>query len=118
MNEVIITKRLRKRSAPVALLTYVIHNLGGPQKASVMLSKELGEEITHDRLMLWRVRGSVSMPYVKRVAEALKVSPYCLNFKGYRRFTGERIEWKAIVEKCTKLSPIQRRDVLTKKAPE
>lgn len=118
MNEVIIKKRLQKKNAQAALLSYVIHNLGGPKKLSTTLSAALGEPIAKDRIMLWRSRGSISMPLVKRVAEAWGISPYLLNFKHYRVFSGEDVSWRSVVEKCPKLSPMQKKDVLSKKAPE
>jgi len=119
MNESVIIKRNKKRSATASLLDYIIYSVGGgPTKLSESLTQEFNVEITDDRILLWRLRGEVALVWSKRVAEFLSVSPYLLNYRGFCVFTGEAPEWESLVKNCAKISTAQRRDVLKKKAPE
>lgn len=97
---------------------YLIQNQGGYAKIAKLLTDILGEKITDEKMHLWRSRGGVSLNYAKRIGDALKVSPYLVSYKRYSKFTGEKPEWKTLIEKCPKLAPAQKKDILAKKAPE
>jgi len=119
MNESVIIKRNKKRSATASLLDYIIYSIGGgPTKLSESLTQEFNVEITDDRILLWRLRGEVALVWSKRVAEFLKVSPYLLNYRGFCVFTGKAPDWEGLVKDCASISTAQKKDVLKKKAPE
>lgn len=88
------------------LIALIYRKFGG----LVEISKKL--KVSPQLALFWREQGYVPLKRVSIISKQLKVSPYALNFKGYKEFTGdEDVEWKDVVEKC-KLTKEETRFVL------
>lgn len=103
-------QRVKKSNlSPQSMLLEAIWNKhGGATKVA-----ELIHEIPQ-ALVNWKLRGQVPLEKVLKVSEALNVSPYALNYTGYKAIqpTGEHISWQSVVMSCA-LAPEVEEAILT-----
>ncbi len=83
-----------------AIISALIKSKGGPTKCWIWLKEALRKPgFTRQNIVNWRERGYVPLEMVKDIADAFEVSPYLLNYDGYRRVTGENPgTWKELVD--------------------
>lgn len=80
-----------------ALIAAIIIHFKGVSNVLKILKKEAGIEISRQVLTNWRVRGRVPISLAFRVASALDISPYTLNFTECCVLHGHVEKWKDVV---------------------
>lgn len=77
------------------LLSLLYRKVGGLQA----FADKVG--ISAQLAFFWRERGYVPLKRVEKVSKLLKVSPFALNFRGYKDFKGdEEVTWEKAVTGC------------------
>lgn len=87
-----------------AVLKALVEYYGGNTKCAEMLSDILGEDIFPATLMNWKIRGTVPIKMVFKIAAAFDISPYALNYHGVLELTNEAPSWASIVKSIARFS--------------
>lgn len=104
-SDKVVKKKKEKLYGPKALLDEIIRAKGGPAKIARLLSKTLKVTVRRQVVANWQVRGKVPLREIGVVSEALKVSPFALNYEEYAYQVGEYPEWKSVVDGVKVLDP-------------
>lgn len=75
-----LREKKKAKAGDQALLAAIWDAHGGPTEAAKKISAYVHEELHGHTLMNWKARGQVPHRYVKKVAEALGISPLGLNY--------------------------------------
>lgn len=81
-----------------ALLQAIWEMHGGPGEVAKKLSAYLHEDIHWQAPINWRTRGQVPHRYVKKVAEALGISPLGLNYNTLSDLAVNVPSWEKVVK--------------------
>lgn len=81
------------------VIAALIKSKNGPTKCWMWLKDELKRpKFARQNIVNWRERGYVPLEMVKDIADAFEVSPYLLNYDGYKKVTGENPgPWKKLI---------------------
>jgi hypothetical protein len=91
-------ERKKVKNGDQALLQAIWEAHGGPGEVARKLSAFLHEEIHWQAPINWRTRGQVPHRYVKKVAEALDISPLGLNYATLANLAVSIPSWEKVVK--------------------
>lgn len=102
----------------VLLVYRLIHYFGGPTTVEEILKKKLPKEkISRQLLNNWMMRGRIPLKRAVRVAKALDVSPYILNYADLSEISSKSPKWDEVVRKSKFLSRDDKKRILELKSP-
>lgn len=97
-----------------ALLVALLCYYGGSTKLARRLSAKLGRQFIRQVPDNWVTRGYVPLPDIWNISQAMRVSPYALNYEGYSKIAPTELTFKEVIASC-KFLPIEVRREIKKK---
>lgn len=95
------------------LLRAIIDHYGGPFVLANFLQQETGITAFHKQnLINWRNRRGVPLEFVNRLALALNLNEYALNYKDMAVFKGVAPPWRDVVLSCRFLGEEKLEEIL------
>jgi len=118
-NKMIKKKRRKQYTSQQLLLSAIMKYWGGPTDIAEHLNEALEvDKFSRQSFVNWRLRGYIPLKEVGKIATALEIDEYALNFIGIKEFyDDEETEWPDVVKGLEFLRPKQVEEILEAKWP-
>lgn len=104
----------KTKNGQQALLVALLCYHGGSTKLSRKLSRKLEKSYSRQVVHNWITRGYVPLQDIWAISRALGVTPYVLNYRGYKKVVPSELTFKEVVSSCKFLPTEVRFDIKAK----